>query len=179
MAGAQLGRDLGEGGAASGHGVATVGIIGDFAQQLGLEPAQHDLALAIKHVRAGRIRAGHIAAIFGANAYGKDIDAGFFCLGDDRVEGTLVFFAVAQEDERIIFLAGLLEGGDGQADRGAEVRASEGHPVFIDLLDGFAHRSVVDRQRGEQMGTAGEAHQSDALVRQGVQQFVDNHLGLG
>jgi hypothetical protein len=56
-----------------------------------------------------------------------------------------VLFTIAEDDERVVFLAGFLERLDGQADGGTEVGAAAGGPVFIDLLDGLAH-GLSDRR---------------------------------
>ena len=90
-----------------------------------------------------------------------------------------MFFAIAEDDERVVLLAGFLECLDGEADGGGEVRAAERRPGFIDLFDGLAHGPVIDGERRVNIGAAGEADEADAFVGHGFQQFVDDAFSPG
>ena len=84
-----------------------------------------------------------------------------------------MFFAIAENDERVLFLSGFLECVDCQLDRIFEVGSAEGCPVFIDLLDRLADGGVVDGKGSVNIRTAGEADDADAFIREFFEQFVD------
>ena len=84
-----------------------------------------------------------------------------------------MFFAIAEDDERVLFLSGFLECVDRQLDCLLEVGSAEGCPVFIDLLDRLADGGVVDREGGVNIRAAGEADDADAFIGECFEQFVD------
>ena len=84
-----------------------------------------------------------------------------------------MFFAIAEDDECVLFLSGFLERVDGQYDCILEVGSAEGRPVFIDLLDCLADSGVVDGEGGVNIRAAGEADDADAFVGEFFEQFVD------
>ena len=162
---------------AGGHGVAATGLAGELAHHVGLEAADDRLAITVHHAALREIRIGNVVAILGADADGDDEHSGLDRLVDQIVEIVVVFFAIAEDDERVVFLAGLLERLDGEAEGIAEIGTAAGDPVFVDLLDRLTDRAVIDGERRIDVGRARETDQSHALVGHAFHQFVDRHLG--
>ena len=138
------------------------------------------LPRAIHHAVAGKLGIRHVIAIFGAHADGENVNAG---AARPRaiivIEVAVVFLAVAEDDQRVVVLAGFLERVDGETHRRGQVRSADRRPGFVDLLDGLADRPVIDGQRRIDIGAAGETDQPDAFVGHGVEQLVDDHFRLG
>ena len=88
---------------------------------LGLEAADDGFSGVVEHAAAGEGRVWDEVAILGSDADGEDVDAGLGGLGDEVIGVAVVFFAVAEDDEGVVFLAGFAEGFDGEGDGGAEV----------------------------------------------------------
>jgi len=158
------------------HGIAALGLTGELAQDIRLQAAEHGLAAAIHHPPAWKIRVWNVISILGSHTDGEDIHAGLARLVDEVIELGVVFFPIAQDDERVVFLAGFLEGLDGKVDRRSNVGATAGGPGFIDLLDGLACGLVIDGERRIDISTAGEADDADAFVGHGFEQFEDDHF---
>ena len=73
-------------------------------------------AIFVQHAVVWKIRIGDVVAILRANAYGEDVNTGSFGFGDHGIKITFVFFAVAEDDECVIFLASFFEGVHSEAD---------------------------------------------------------------
>ena len=159
-------------------GEPATGFGGEFAHHFGLHPAENRFPGAVQQLAVGVFRMWNEAAVIGAHGDRENVNAGRFGFGEHGVDVAVVFLAVAEDDERIVFLPGLLERLDGEADGCGEIRSAERRPCFVDLFDGLTNGTVVDGERGVKIGGTGEADDADAFVRHGFEHFVNDDFCL-
>ena len=160
------------------HGETPAGLRGEFLQAGGVDPAAHDVAGLVAVLAVREILVRDDITLLGANCDGEDIDPGLLRLCGETAHPARGFVAVGQQNQGVFLLSGILERLDRQFQGVFQIRAADRDVIRVELFDGFPHRRVIDRERREKVGLAGEADQADPVVRQGFHQFVAERLRL-
>jgi hypothetical protein len=121
---------------------------------------------------------GDKAAVLSAHPNREDRHPGSLRIGDDRIKVPLMFLAVADEDQRVVLLAGFLEYLRSQPNRGSNVRPTPWHPFLVDLLHRFLDRRMVDGERRRKERGSRKSDQADPVVFKRFKKLIDDNFRL-
>ena len=179
LGGVDGGKGVGDGAVVIGPEIASAGGGGDVAQGAFVEVAG-DLAVA-EDAAGGAVHDGygHEAVAAGADGVSRDVAGAGYVGGGAGLEGATVVGAIGEEDDEGALAAvaveavGLFEAGEGDAEA-----VTDGGAVFdeadAEAGDLFAQPRVVESERGEGVGAAGEDDDTDAVGGAVVDEGLDD-----